>query len=96
MTGLLLAMFLGSGVPGGVLAIPVADDTTEALFQERRLLIYRGHAIVALPLDINTGRHTLTVTTHTTGSYKTEFDVTQNRSHFDLLQPRHTLKLWWL
>jgi murein DD-endopeptidase MepM/ murein hydrolase activator NlpD len=75
MTGLLLAMLLASGVPGGAVAIPVADDTIEALFQERSILLYRGHAIVALPLDINPGRHSLIVTTSTTGSYKTEFDV---------------------
>ena len=75
MTEFLLVLITAISVPGGVVAIPVANDTVEVHFAGRPSLVYRNHAIVGLPLDLPLGRHSVTVTTARGGSYKAEFDV---------------------
>ncbi len=70
----LLAAVLGSGVPGGVVAMPVPEYAVEVHFDGRPALLHRNHALVALPLDTVPGQHTVDITTHA-GSLKVSFNV---------------------
>lgn len=51
------------GVPGGVLSMPLADGATSVRFNGKTQLVTDGRAIIALPLSVQPGEHTVTVST---------------------------------
>ena len=70
----LLAAVVGSGVPGGVVAIPLPEHAVEVHFDGRPALLHRGHALIGLPLDTVPGQHSVDITTRA-GSLELSFDV---------------------
>ena len=71
---LLLAAVVGYGVPGGVVAVPLAEDVAEVHFDGRPAVVHRNHALIGLPLETPPGRHGVDITTQT-GSFNVSFDV---------------------
>ncbi len=69
---LLLAV---TAVPGGVVAIPVGPDATEARFEDRAAWLYRGHAIVGLPLGTGAGQYELVVERADGRAWRAPFEV---------------------
>ena len=70
----LFAAVLGTGVPGGVVAIPLPEHAINAYFDGRSALIHRTHALIGLPLDTLPGQHSVNITTGT-GSLQVSFNV---------------------
>ena len=70
----LLAAVVGSGVPGGVVAIPLPEHAIEVHFDSRPTLLHRSHALIGLPLDTVPGKHSVDITTHA-GSFEVSFNV---------------------
>ena len=70
----LLAAIVGSGVPGGVVAIPLPEHAVEAHFDGRPAVFHRSHALIGLPLDTVPGEHSVDITTPG-GSSKVSFNV---------------------
>ena len=81
-----------AGVPGGVVAIPVGPDAAAARFEDRPAWLYRGHAIVGLPLDTDAGRYELVVRHADGSSHRASFDVTAKEypvQRLTIANPRH-------
>ena len=70
----LLAAVVGSGVPGGVVAVPFPDDAVGAQFDGRPAVVHRDHALIGLPLETSPGQHRVDIRTRT-GSFEVSFDV---------------------
>lgn len=99
MTPLLLALAAAVGatgtvvgVPGGLVAVPVAATVVEARFHDAAALLYRRHALIGLPLDTQPGRHQ--VVTRDGGGHSTEvpFDVVAKDypvQRLTIANPRH-------
>ncbi len=89
----LFALMLAvAGVPGGVVAIPVGPEAVEVRFEDRPALLYRGHAIVGLPLDTDAGRYEVVVERHDGSSERTPFEVAAKEypvQRLTIANPRH-------
>ena len=59
----LLIAFVGTSVPGGVVAIPLPENAVEARFEGRPALLHRNHALIGLPLDTVPGPYSVDVIT---------------------------------
>ncbi len=70
----LLAAVVGSGVPGGVVAVPLPEDAVDAHFDGRPAVVHRDHALIGLPLETSPGQHSVDITTRT-GSFEVSFNV---------------------
>ena len=70
----LLAAVVGSGVPGGVVAVPLPEHAVGAHFEGRPAVVHRDHALIGLPLDTSPGHHSVDIRTRT-GSFKVSFKV---------------------
>ncbi|MDE0453317.1 MAG: peptidoglycan DD-metalloendopeptidase family protein [Gammaproteobacteria bacterium] len=70
----LLAAVVGYGVPGGVVAVPLAETAVEARFDGRHAVVHRDYALIGIPLGTAPGQHSVDITTRT-GSLKVSFDV---------------------
>ena len=89
---LFLMLLATAAVPGGVVAIPVAEDATAARFEGRAALLYRGHAIVGVPLDTETGEYHLVVDRSDAPSYRSPFVVVPKEypvQRLTIANPRH-------
>lgn len=64
MPSTLLALAATTSVAiGGVVALPLPDNTTSARYQGDDVLVVKGHAIVGIPLDASLGPRAVAVTT---------------------------------
>ena len=70
----LLAAVIGSSVPGGVVAVPLPEHTVGAHLDGRPAVLYRGHALLGLPLDTSPGQHSININTRT-GNSRVAFRV---------------------
>ena len=50
-----------SAVPGGVYALPLPAEVDSASYQGRRVLLYRRHALVGIPIDAAPGEQALSL-----------------------------------
>lgn len=50
-------------VPGGVYVLPLPDEVDSASYQGRRVLMYRRHALVGIPIDAAPGEQALSLKT---------------------------------
>ena len=75
MTSMLFALATALSVDaGGVLAVPLPDDSTDVYFGEEPALVVAGHAIVGVAADASMGKRHVTVTT-AAGRRDIEFTV---------------------
>ena len=70
----MLTAVLGTGVPGGVVAIPLPEEATGAHFAGRPAVVYRNHALVGLPLETSPGRYKAYIRTGS-GNLEVSFGV---------------------
>lgn len=70
----LLAAVVGSGVPGGVVAVPLPEHAVNVHFEGRPAVVHRDHALIGLPLETSPGQHNVDISTRT-GSFKVSFRV---------------------
>ncbi len=89
----LFALMLAvAAVPGGVIAIPVGNDAVEARHGDRPAWLYRGHAIIGLPLDTSAGQYELSVERADGSSWRAPFEVTSKEypvQRLTIANPRH-------
>lgn len=64
-----------TGVPGGVVAVPVPANVVEARYNDAAALLYRRHALVGLPLDAEPSRHHIVVRRPDGASERLPFDL---------------------
>ena len=75
MTSVLFALTTALSVDaGGVLAVPLPDDSADVYFGEEPALVVAGHAIVGVAADASIGKRRVTVTT-AAGRRDIEFTV---------------------
>ena len=70
----LLAAVVGSGVPGGVVAVPLPEHAVDAHFEGRPAVVHRDHALIGLPLETSPGEYSVDISTRT-GDLKVHFNV---------------------
>ncbi len=70
----LLAAVVGSGVPGGVVAVPLPEHAVGAHFEGRPAVVHRDHALIGLPLETSPGEYSVDIGTRT-GDVKVSFNV---------------------
>ena len=80
------------GVPGGVVAVPLPPEAASARFDDRPALLYRGHALVGLPLNAAPGRHRLVIAQRDGALGEAAFDVLSKEypeQRLTIANPRH-------
>ena len=96
MTPLILTLAaivsIPTGVPGGVVAVPVPADVVAAHFNDDAALLYRGHALVGLPLDTTPGRYHITARDGHGSTEQVPFDIAHKdypEQRLTIANPRH-------
>ena len=80
------------GIPGGVVAVPVPAASSAAHFDGRPALLYRGHALVGLPLDATPGRQRLTIQRSDGANSEVAFEIVDKQyptQRLTIANPRH-------
>lgn len=81
-----------AGVPGGVVAVPLPPEAEAARFGAAPVLLYRGHALLGLPLDTALGRHRLVITQRDGAVSEAAVNVVGKdypQQHLTIANPRH-------